>query len=366
MKASKRLVLSRFVWNNASRDIQAWCQECEKCQAAKITTYPQTAPQSFPLGGRFENVHMDIVGPLPACSRTERYIVTFIDRETGWAEADPVDSITATDIARSFVRSWYQRFGTPLHVTTDRGKQFESELFSELSRLLGFWRIRTASYHPSANGKIERFHRTLKTALKARKGDWIDSLPLVMFAYRITPSSLENISPMQLVTGTTVNIAPGLITPGAKRFDLDYVKRLSECITNLQQSRWDSDGNAFEQTNVPGSLSKCTHVWVRVDRVRRPLEAPYCGPFPVLQRFPKTFLIEVNGKSDAVSIERLKPAKLSTKEPLPTKKPAQPFQGDPHADGGQATIPVTPDISDSDDIPRRSHRLRKKTVRFDL
>ena len=57
----------------------------------------------------------------------------------------------------------------PLHLVTDRGRQFESELFKELSSLIGFHRLRTTSYHPQSNGIIERTHRTLKTAIMARK-----------------------------------------------------------------------------------------------------------------------------------------------------------------------------------------------------
>lgn len=34
----------------------------------------------------------------------------------------------------------------------------------------------------------------------------------------------------------------------------------------------------------PAELRTCTHIWVRVDRVRRPLEAPYSGRSLVVKR----------------------------------------------------------------------------------
>lgn len=46
------------------------------------------------------------------------------------------------------------------------------------------------------------------------------------------------------------------------------------------------------QTNtfIPNSLHTCDKVWLRVDRVRKLLEAPY----KVLQRSPKHYLTDLN------------------------------------------------------------------------
>src|SRR5215469_5127610 len=79
----------------------------------------------------------------------------------------------------------------------------------------------------------------------------------------------------------------------------------------------------------PPQLKSCTHVYVRVDRIRKALEAPYSGPYQILDRFDRCFkLLMPNGKSDMVSISRLKPAvltvtqpaKLAEKEKIPTSE----------------------------------------------
>ena len=62
----------------------------------------------------------------------------------------------ASTVAVSFLNTWIARFGVPLYVVTDRGAQFESEPFQELSSLTGFHRLKTTSYHPQVNGMIER------------------------------------------------------------------------------------------------------------------------------------------------------------------------------------------------------------------
>ena len=63
--------------------------------------------------------------------------------------------------------------------------------------------------------------------------------------------------------------------------------------------------------NVPEALKTCTHVWVRVDRVQKALEVPYTGPFEVLERHDRMFIIMLlNGKSERISISHLKPTYL--------------------------------------------------------
>lgn len=109
---------------------------------------------------------MDIVGPLPPFDG-KSYLLTIIDRFTRWPEAIPIPDLTAQTVAKHFVQRWIPIFGVPSIITTDRGAQFESALFRQLNHLLGTQRIRTTAYHPAANGLVERFHRKLKSSLKA-------------------------------------------------------------------------------------------------------------------------------------------------------------------------------------------------------
>ena len=133
-----------------------------------------------------QHFRMDMVGPLLVVSGCpHRYVLSFIDRSTYWVEATPISSITATVDAETFMSTWFSTFGVPLYVTTDQGPLFKSDLYAELAKLLGFARLRTAPYHPQANGKIERYHRTLKASLAASPLPWIQALPVVLFSHHI-------------------------------------------------------------------------------------------------------------------------------------------------------------------------------------
>ncbi|KAG7191210.1 hypothetical protein KM043_013185 [Ampulex compressa] len=97
---------------------------------------------------------------------------TLLDDDGALLEMARGDTIEGHDsssvsgsVADAFYQYWTCHFGTPLHITTDEGSYFESQLFKALTQLVGANRIRTTPYHPSSNGMIERWHRTLKAAL---------------------------------------------------------------------------------------------------------------------------------------------------------------------------------------------------------
>ena len=59
---------------------------------------------------------------------------------------------------------------------------------------------------------------------------------------------------------------------------------------------------------MSNNLHDCSHVFVRHDAIRKPLQQPYDGPFPVIKRTDKHFTIHMNNRDEVVSIDRLKPA----------------------------------------------------------
>ena len=180
------------------------------CQQSKVQRHTEAPPASFVLpDARFNQVHIDIVVPLPP-SHGFTYLLTCIDRFTRWPEAIPVTDITAETIARAFIQGWISRFGVPLTVTTDKGRQFELSLWNNLMQLLGCKRIHTISYHPIANGLIELFHQQIKTSLKMhpQPASWTDSLPIVLLGIRTQLKDDLQCTTAELVYGITLRL-PG-------------------------------------------------------------------------------------------------------------------------------------------------------------
>jgi hypothetical protein len=56
-----------------------------------------------------------------------------------------------------------------------------------------------------------------------------------------------------------------------------------------------------------GSLARAEFAYVRRGGVGGPTQPLYDGPFRILDRRPKTFVLDMGGKQESVSVDRLKP-----------------------------------------------------------
>ncbi|XP_063370343.1 uncharacterized protein LOC134658621 [Cydia amplana] len=256
-----------------------------------------------------------------------RYCLTIVDRFTRWPEAYPLQDITADTCAAAFVGGWIARFGCPERITTDRGRQFESQLFKKISALMGSTHLTTTAYHPAANGLVERLHRQLKAAIMCHATtQWTEALPLVLLGIRSAWKEDLNSSPAELLYGEPLTL-PGQFFSSSSSESVvdicDFASRLRKHMSQLspQPTSWHTSSN--RPFYIPKDLKDSAYVFLRQGPERRSLEAPYQGPFKVLRHGVKTFDIEVNGKAIKVTIDRLKPAYLARDDFAPFSSPVR-------------------------------------------
>ncbi|XP_075526581.1 uncharacterized protein LOC142558317 [Dermacentor variabilis] len=173
----------------------------------------------------------------------------------------------------------------PSSITTDRGSQFESAFFASLTKLIGASRIRTTAYHPMSNGMVERFHQQLKAAFMASEHDsWVEALPIVLLGIRTAYKADIGCSAAEVVYGTTLRLPGDFFASGqqqARIFASDYASRIRDIMNKLRATPPRQPKE--RRTHVSNELESCSHVFLRNDAVRRPLQAPYDGPFKVLR-----------------------------------------------------------------------------------
>ncbi|XP_043523047.1 uncharacterized protein LOC122535515 [Frieseomelitta varia] len=173
-----------------------------------------------------------------------KYCLTIIDR---WPEAVPLKEISADTIATGIYANWIARFGAPATITTDRGAQFESQIFNSLAKLIGCRHIRTTVYHSPSNGMIERWHRS-------------------SYKHDIQATAAE------MIYGTRLRM-PGeffVDTETHTDFTVDKFRR------HMQENRPRPTRHHSKRSYfIFDNLFKTTHVFIKVDHVRHPLEQPY-------------------------------------------------------------------------------------------
>ena len=339
-RSTVKIITSRFVWHGIAKEVRDWARACIGCQTAKVQRHNRAPLHKFERPAAwFAHVHVDLVGPLPA-SKGQTHLLTVIDRFTRWPVAIPLAQTNSAAIGRAFALNWVARFGVPADITSDRGPQFTAEIWRALAESLGCKIHHTTAYHPQANGLIERFHRSLKAALRARLTTtaWMDELPWVMLGLRTMPKEDLGTSVANMVYGAPLTIPGAFVAPSRNPEATEHLQRMREIAGRLVPApdAWHGTRPAAENRR----LEDAEFVFVRRDASHGPLQTPYTGPYRVLQRHDKYFVIQCGEREESVSVNRLKPANAEADRPI---QPAVPLR--------KARPPKTRDVRPAADEP---------------
>jgi hypothetical protein len=202
-------VRRRAYWVGWASDTRRMLRACPECSSfRRQPNSRQGQLQKMTVGMPWERVGIDITGPHPKSRNGFTYILTLTDYFTKWADAFPIRNQEAGTVCKVLVERVFPYMGMPLQILTDRGSNFESQLFNELLQHLGIDHVRTTAYKPSTNGQVERFHRTLNSILgkvvAENQRDWDYHVPYAVAAYRATVNETTGYSPNFLVFGREV------------------------------------------------------------------------------------------------------------------------------------------------------------------
>ena len=335
VERTRQSICSKVVWPSMREDVSKWARECLQCQQAKVLRHTVPPIGDFQVPNkRFEHIHIDLV-TLPL-SNGFKYLLTMVDRFTRWPVAVPLADITAQSVIDGFAFGWIQTFGVPATITSDRGSQFSSEIFQQLTRTWGIKTIMTAPYHPEANGMVERFHRRMKEALIALGAEephqWFWRLPCAMLAIRTTIKPDISASPADLVFGEGLAVPGELLTtlpPSDDQLARQRASALADLrleVARLQPT--ETSAHRRPVIHLPADLQRCTHVFVRRGGVQSSLASPYIGPFRVVSRDNANFRVAIPGRqNETVAIARVKPAYSTVDDAEDAAPPSPPPPG---------------------------------------
>ena len=204
-----------YFWPGMSNFVRDRISACHKCVARKSPVNRHHPMGHVPVSGRFERVAMDLLDVSVISTKGYKYILVVCDYFTKYTEAYPLKDKTARSVADALMDIWLPRYGFPLFLHSDQGKEFDNAMIHKLSELLGTVKTKTTPYHPRSDGLVERFNRTLLAMLamfvSQEHDNWDDLLPFMMLAYNTTVHTTTGFTPYRLVFGDECNLPGNLV-----------------------------------------------------------------------------------------------------------------------------------------------------------
>lgn len=166
---ARRILLMGYYWPSIQLDCEDLARKCESCQRfAKMPGRPATFYKSVSSAKPFARWGVDILGPFPKIAGRKKFIIVAVDYFSKWVEAEPLATITSQQYERFLWRNVVSRFGVPVQLVTDNGKQFESKSFQNFLATIGTRSTRISVAYPQGNGQVQNANRTILNGLKKK------------------------------------------------------------------------------------------------------------------------------------------------------------------------------------------------------
>jgi len=191
-------------------------------------------------------------------------------------------------------------------ILSDLEKEFECDLLTALTELLGITKLRTSGYRPQANAICEVWHRCLNVifakCVKPDQRDWSEWLPYITFCYNAAEHSSTKFPPFYIFFGRmpiwTIDLAlprveeTGKAVPEYASYVAEKLERANEAVRNNLNQVWNASSKWYNRKVKPKSFNVGDEVRVYYPR-------KYTGRTPKWQNFYSTVAVVVKKMNDA-------------------------------------------------------------------
>ena len=193
---SKAVSRSHFWWPNVDGDIERLVRDCNLCQQAQNEPNKCNPIPWSKAKGPWLRLHIDFAGPVKG-----KFFLLVVDSFSRWLEVEEVENTSTRETVR-VLRRLFATFGVPQCIVSDNGTAFTSGNFGNFLESNGIKHVRTAPFHPSSNGQIEKMVQTYKKSfLKGMQEneDISKAMARFLISQHNTPIHSERMSPAELM-----------------------------------------------------------------------------------------------------------------------------------------------------------------------
>lgn len=205
-KTYKRLS-QNYYWPDLYQDVVNFIKNCDVCSAYKHSQKPPAGLMGNPkvCSRPFESISMDLVGPLPRSRAGYTYIFTVVCCFSKFVLLFPLRRAVGKTIAQRLEDEVFLKHGIPRTIIADHGAQFTGKELNALFARYDIPQIHLIPRHCPQVSTVERYHRTLMTAVsilvQQDHRSWDTTLPKVQFALNTTVNESTRFTPFFLVHG---------------------------------------------------------------------------------------------------------------------------------------------------------------------
>ena len=297
---------------------------CPRCQLRRTTDRPPpplltSMPQCTSLNQR---VAIDLMGPLRTSTHGKNYVMCMTDAFTKYAEIVAIPDKSAPVVARVLFEKWICRFGCPVEITSDNGKEFCNQLSKELFSLLQIKHSTTTPYHPQCNSQAEVQNKIiakyLSSFVDSTTLDWPLYMAPMAFAYNTALHRSIKATPFFLTYGIEPRL-PAFPTPDLRRYygqsDVaEWFATLQHCrqlATHHNIGASDQMQAQFNRNAAPYHYTIDQLVYVDLQNFlgkNRKLSPKWAGPYRITKVFDAGVVqLQLENRQLRVNVARIKP-----------------------------------------------------------
>lgn len=139
-------------------DVRDWCQNCGTCASRKNPALKASALlKSVKTGYLMQLVALDILGLFPELPAANTHILVVADYFTKWTKAYGIANQEATTVEGKLTDEFIFRFSPPEQSHLDQGRNFESDVITNICRLLRAVKTRTTPYYSQLDGLVQLY-----------------------------------------------------------------------------------------------------------------------------------------------------------------------------------------------------------------